>query len=194
MFVGDHPDSRHGFIFDKLRFHLHPDLPRQQPLHQAAFLLVEGVSLGAEEGEFLVGGVEDGGDLALFFEGGGEADGFAEEDGGIEDEFLDVDAGAGDISALHSMGRKARSNSSFIRTFFHSFLPKARKRFLPVRSCCVSAVLRRSFTAMRESSFSMASSHVERMSAILRCSGRGGSETGKFRICSELICGIAVSV
>jgi hypothetical protein len=39
---------------------------RQQPLHQAAFLLIEGVALGAEEGEFLVGGVEDGGDLALF--------------------------------------------------------------------------------------------------------------------------------
>jgi hypothetical protein len=39
---------------------------RQQPLHQAALLLVEGVALGAEEGEFLVGGVEDGGDLALF--------------------------------------------------------------------------------------------------------------------------------
>ena len=38
---------------------------RQQPLHQAALLLVEGVALGAEEGEFLVGGVEDGDMLVL---------------------------------------------------------------------------------------------------------------------------------
>lgn len=56
----DHPDFRHGIIFDRLRFHLHPDLPGQQPLHQATLLHFEGVALFAEEGEFLVGGVEDG--------------------------------------------------------------------------------------------------------------------------------------
>ena len=42
-----------------------PQFPRQQALHQAALLLVEGAALGAEEGELLVGGVEDGGDLML---------------------------------------------------------------------------------------------------------------------------------
>lgn len=105
MSIRDHAGFRHGYIFDRLRFHLHSNLPRQQPLHQAALLLFEGVALFAEEGEFLVGGVEDGGDVLLFFEGGGEADGFSEEDGGIEDEFLDVDAGAGDAGeADHARG------------------------------------------------------------------------------------------
>ena len=37
-----------------------------------------------------------GGDLALLFEVAGDADGIAEENDGIEDKLLDVDAGAGD--------------------------------------------------------------------------------------------------
>ncbi|MBC8008549.1 MAG: hypothetical protein H7067_00455 [Burkholderiales bacterium] len=38
----------------------------QELLHEAAFLVVEGGALLAEEAEFGVGGVEDGGDGALF--------------------------------------------------------------------------------------------------------------------------------
>ncbi len=47
---------------------LHSEFPRQQALHQAALLLVEGSPLGAEEGELVVGGVVEGGDLALLLE------------------------------------------------------------------------------------------------------------------------------
>lgn len=44
-------------------------------LHQAALLLVEGGALGAQEGDLLVGGVEEGGDLALlFFDGEPDVD------------------------------------------------------------------------------------------------------------------------
>ena len=44
---------------------LHSQPPRQQALHQAALLLVEGGALGAQEGELLVGGVDHG--IQAFF-------------------------------------------------------------------------------------------------------------------------------
>jgi len=45
------------------KLNCYPDLAGKKPLHQAALLLIEGVALFAEEGEFLIGGVEDGGEI-----------------------------------------------------------------------------------------------------------------------------------
>ena len=50
--------SGDGVVF-RPRLWLHSKFPRQQALHQAALLLVEGAALGAEEGELLVGSVEE---------------------------------------------------------------------------------------------------------------------------------------
>jgi hypothetical protein len=67
-------------------------------LHEAALLVVEGGALLAEEAEFGVGGIEDGGDGALLFNVAWDANLFSQEDDGIKDEFFDVDTGAGDAS------------------------------------------------------------------------------------------------
>ena len=47
---------------------LYPHPPREQALHQPLLLPVERVPLAAEQVQFAVAGVEDGGDAALFFD------------------------------------------------------------------------------------------------------------------------------
>lgn len=87
------------------------------------------------------------------------------------------------VAVIESRGKSLQFVSLlFLRispSFFDCHSPEnPGRRFLPVRSCCMRACLRRVLAAIIWSRVSRARSQVARMSAILRCSGRGGSGMG----------------